>query len=212
LNNIDSLELTFENSFQPNLLQTNVQSVSRTRKSGCQCDSRLGVGGRFSMNNNCPYVPAQVPGAWEPTPPAFNPNPLQPASFIRTMVLTSGAECPPTDHPAFSTRNASDFFAAALEVYNVGLGLTNEQKTIADYWSDGPAATGTPPGHWIAIVSQIARNDQLSLARAAEAYARVGIAIHDAFIACWHAKYVSNLQRPVTTSGRILTRTGRPTS
>ena len=33
---------------------------------------------------------------------------------------------------------------------------------------------------------------------AAETYARLGIAIADAFIACWHAKYVYNLLRPVT--------------
>jgi membrane-associated phospholipid phosphatase len=92
----------------------------------------------------------------------------------------------------------TDSYAAAFEVYTVGLGLTDEQKTIADFWSDGPLATGTPPGHWIAIVSQIARNDELSLAAAAEAYARVGIAVHDAFIACWHAKFTFNLQRPVT--------------
>jgi membrane-associated phospholipid phosphatase len=80
----------------------------------------------------------------------------------------------------------------------VGLGLTDAQKTIADYWSDGASATGTPAGHWIAIVSQIARNEDLSLAAAAEAYARVGIAVHDAFIACWNTKYSYNLERPVT--------------
>jgi hypothetical protein len=101
-------------------------------------------------------------------------------------------------HPPFSTQTTSHFYAEALVVYNVGLNLTTEQKTTADYWSDGPSATGTPPGHWIAIVSQIARKEGLSLARAAEAYARVGIAVHDAFIACWNQKYVYNLQRPVT--------------
>src|SRR5262249_57207342 len=78
------------------------------------------------------------------------------------------------------------------------LHLTDEQKTIAQFWGDSPGATGTPPGHWIAIVGQIARNDQLSLARAAEAYVRVGIAVHDAFIQCWYTKFVTNLQRPVT--------------
>lgn len=151
----------------------------------------------FSIHNNCLYVPAPVSGAWEPTPP-FNPNPLQPCwGLIRPMVLTSGGECPPSGHPAFSIAG-SDFYAAGLEVYNVALGLTNEQKTIADFWSDGPGATGTPPGHWIAIVSQIARNDGLLLAAAAEAYARVGIAVHDAFIQCWSTKYLSNLLRPVT--------------
>jgi membrane-associated phospholipid phosphatase len=47
-------------------------------------------------------------------------------------------------------------------------------------------------------VSQIARDDTLSLAAAAEAYARVGIAVHEAFIACWNTKYFYKLQRPVT--------------
>src|SRR4030095_3446346 len=93
-------------------------------------------GDGFAIYNNCPYVPVAVPGAWQPTPPAVNPNPLQPCwGSIRPMILTSGGECPPPVHPAFSTDSASLFYAAALEVYNVGLGLTAEQKTIADYWS-----------------------------------------------------------------------------
>jgi hypothetical protein len=152
-----------------------------------------------SIYNNCPYVPVPERGAWEPTPPPFNPNPLLPCwGLIRPMVLTSSEECHPPGHPAFSADRASAFYAAGLEVYNVALDLTEEQQTIADYWSDGPGATGTPPGHWIAIVSQIARDDRLSLAAAAEAYVRVGIAVHDAFIACWNTKYFYNLQRPVT--------------
>ena len=83
------------------------------------------------------------------------------------------------------------------------MNLTSEQKTIADYWADGAGQTGTPPGHWMAIVSQLARHHGhhphgLSLMIAAEAFTRVGIAVHDAFIACWYTKYVYNLQRPVT--------------
>ena len=129
----------------------------------------------FAELNNCLYVPAPVPGAWEPTPPSFNPNPAQLCwGQIRPMVLTSGADCAPPGHPEFSTDTGSQFYAAALEVYNVGVNLTDEQKTIADYWADSPGATGTPPGHWIALVGQFARNDALSLTAAAEAYARVG--------------------------------------
>jgi PAP2 superfamily len=153
----------------------------------------------FSTVNNCPYVPTPVPGAWKPTPPGLNPNPLQPCwGQLGPMVLSSGEECAPPGHPAFSTDSGSAFHAAALEVYTTGLTLTAEQQTIAAYWSDAAGATGTPSGHWIAIVGQIARNDDLSLAEAAEAYARVGMAAHDAFIACWHMKYAYNLQRPVT--------------
>lgn len=199
LGNINSLEMSFSNRYQDSVPK---KEYARSVSHGQAIASAIlswASGDGFSMNNNCPYVPAPVPGAWQPTPPAFNPNPLQPCwGFLRPMVLTSGSECPPVSHPEFSTNDGSDFYAAALEVYNVGVGLTTEQKTIADYWADGPGATGTPPGHWIAIVSQIARDDHLSLTRAAEAYARVGIAIHDAFIACWNAKYATNLQRPVT--------------
>jgi len=152
-----------------------------------------------STHNNCPYVPAPVPGAWVPTPPAFNPNPLQPCwGQIRPMVLTSGAECATLGNPAFSTDTSSGFYTAALEVYNTGINLTPEQKTIADYWADGAGATGTPPGHWVAIVGQISRDMDLSLMASAEAFARVGIAVHDAFIECWNTKYVYNLERPVT--------------
>ncbi len=153
----------------------------------------------FAIFNNCLYVPASVPGAWVPTPLGFNPNPLQPCwGQIRPMVLSSGADCPPPGHPAFSTNHGSQFFAAAQQVYDINKGLTDEQRTIATFWADNAGATGTPPGHWIAIVGQVARNDSLSLMAAAEAYARVGIAVTDAFIECWNAKYIYNLQRPVT--------------
>ena len=153
----------------------------------------------FDVLNNCPYVPAQVPGAWEPTPPGNNPNPLQPCwGQLRPMVITSLATCAAPVHPTFDTDPSSEFFAAAQEVYDVFNNLSDEQKTIATYWADGPVATGTPAGHWIAIVGQFARNDLLSLAAAAEAYARAGIAVHDAFIQCWNEKYQYNLQRPVT--------------
>jgi membrane-associated phospholipid phosphatase len=165
----------------------------------------------FAGYNTCRYLPEPVPGAWQPTPPAFNPDPLQPCwGLIRPMVLTSGQECSPPGRPRFSTDAGSDFYAAGLEAYRVGVGLIAAQKTIADYWSDGPGATGTPPGHWIAIVSQIASNDGLSLTAAAEAYARVGLAVHDAFIGCWDAKYAYNLQRPVTYINAHIDQRWRP--
>ena len=114
------------------------------------------------------------------------------------MVLTSSEECAPPDHPEFSTDPESAFYAAAFEVYDTGLTLTDEQRTIAQYWNDGVGVTGTSSGHWMAIVGQIARNDGLSLAAAAEAYAKLGISVTDAFITIWDAKYRYNLQRPVT--------------
>jgi len=85
-----------------------------------------------------------------------------------------------------------------LKVYNTSQNPTDEQATIARYWADNPGATGTPPGHWVAIVGRLARTHDLSLMAAAEAYARVGLAVADAFIGCWQTKYTYNLLRPVT--------------
>jgi PAP2 superfamily len=44
----------------------------------------------------------------------------------------------------------------------------------------------------------VLERERATLLTAAETYARLGMAIADAFIAFWHAKYVHNLLRPVT--------------
>lgn len=197
---IDALEAKFGARFQAQIPKPHYERSVAQGRAVADAILAWATTDGFSAFNNCPYVPAPVPapGAWEPTPPGFA-NPLQPCwGQIRPMALISGAECSPKGHPRFDTEQGSRFFRQAQEVYDTGRSLTDEQKTIANYWADGVGATGTPPGHWIAIVGQIARRDELSLAAAAEAYARVGIAVTDAFIQCWRVKYVFNLQRPVT--------------
>ena len=153
----------------------------------------------FAQLNHCSYTPPLGPGLWEPTPPDFAPNPAQPCwGDLRPFILTSGAECAPPPHPVYSEDPASEFYTHAFAVYSTSLMLTDEQRTIARYWADGPGDTGTPSGHWIAIMGQFARHDDLSLMAAAEGYARVGIAVADAFVSCWSTKYTYNLLRPVT--------------
>lgn len=149
--------------------------------------------------DNCPYTPPVGPGLWQPTPPAFTPTPLQPCwGQLRPFVLTSGDECAPPPHPPYSAHSTSAFHMNAWAVYQTNRQLTPEQKTIASYWADNAGATGTPAGHWIAIMGQLARQGELSLIGAAEGFARVGIAAADAFISCWETKYTYNLLRPVT--------------
>jgi hypothetical protein len=196
---INALEQRFADRFQDEIEGEAYQrSVDQGQRVADAILSWAATDG-FSDFNNCPYVPEREPSAWEPTPPGFMPNPEQPCwGQLRPMVLTSNEECAPPGHPEFSTDPDSAFYAAALEVYDTGLTLTDEQRTTAQYWVDGVGVTGTSSGHWMAIVGQIARNDGLSLAAAGEAYAKLGIAVADAFITIFHAKYVYNLERPVT--------------
>jgi hypothetical protein len=158
----------------------------------------------FAALHDCPYTPPVGPGLWEPTPPAFAP-PLEPCwSQLRPWVLASSEECAPPPPPAYADDPASEFFARALEVYTTNVHLTAEQRTIAHFWADISGTTGTPPGHWIAIMGQLARNDGLSLMAAAEGYVRVGLAVADAFISCWQTKYTYNLLRPETYITRLI--------
>jgi membrane-associated phospholipid phosphatase len=85
-----------------------------------------------------------------------------------------------------------------------------EQRTITQYWADLSGTTGMPAGHWVAIVGQLVRHEGLSLMAAAEGFARVGLAVADAFIGCWHTKYTYSLLRPETYITRHVDPAWRP--
>jgi PAP2 superfamily len=199
LETINALEQQWVSTFQASVPAfVSILSVAQGQAVADAVLAWMSTDGMATLDH-CAYTPPVGPGLWEPTPPAFMPNPLQPCwGQLRPFVLTFGEECTPQPPPAYSEDPASEFYALATDVYTINLNLTDEQRTIANYWADNAGATGTPPGHWIAIVGQIARTNDLSLMAVAEAYARVGLAVADAFIGCWQTKYTYNLLRPVT--------------
>jgi hypothetical protein len=154
-------------------------------------------GGHEGYGSNFPsgYVTPTGPGLWEPTPPGFQPIPLQPFWGANRAFAAFGCVAPPP--PGYSVDPASDFYAYALEVYETGLTLTAEQREIALFWADDPG-TVTPPGHSFSMLRQVLVGEDVSLERAAEAYLRVGCCLADAFIQCWRTKFIWNLVRPIT--------------
>ncbi|HKX12412.1 MAG TPA: vanadium-dependent haloperoxidase, partial [bacterium] len=150
------------------------------------------------------YTPCTDPHCWQPTPPgilsAFEPEWGQ----LRTFALEDGAEADQGPPPVYSEEPDSEFYTLALEVYDTVNNLSPEQETIALYWADGPGVTGTPPGHSISMTRQLMEQENFALDVAAEAYAKAGIAVADAFITCWWSKYQYNLLRPVTYIQRII--------
>jgi hypothetical protein len=112
--------------------------------------------------------------------------------------LADGGDCDVGPPPAYSEEPGSPFYQAVYEVYDTTNHLSAEQRTIALYWADSPGETGTPPGHSLAIVSQVLAQGAYALDVAAEAYARAGITVADSFISCWWSKYQYHLLRPVT--------------
>lgn len=100
-------------------------------------------------------------------------------------------------YPEFSTEPSSEFYNYAYEVYETGLNLTDEERTIAEFWADNPG-TVTPPGHSLSMLENILSVYDHNLEVAALAYAKLGIGLSDAFLACWKTKYIYCLVRPVS--------------
>jgi hypothetical protein len=75
--------------------------------------------------------------------------------------------------------------------------LTDEHKTIAEYWADGPGSV-TPPGHWCLIAQWVSARDHHSLDQDVLLFFVLGGALHDAAVAAWDAKRAFDSVRPVS--------------
>ena len=144
------------------------------------------------------FVPPSGAGQWVATPPAFAAPLLPYWGSNRPFVLKSADDCPAPVPPGFSEEPGSALYKEAREVYTIANAATQEQRQFALYWADDPGKTPTPAGHWLYIATDLLKSRGSNLAEGAFLLARLGIAMSDAFVAVWQAKYQVNLLRPVT--------------
>ena len=165
-------------------------------------------GGAVVENMGFPYEYTLTPGPahWVPTSLIRQQQmPLLPLwGNNRPFAVPVDQPCTLPPPPAYSEDPASAFYAEAMEVYQLSKTLTDEQKTIARFWSDDPMLSPTPPGHWVSVVLEIIDRDGLDAARAADALMRIGVAVADAFIGCWQQKFAYDMVRPVTYIRRVI--------
>ncbi|MCF2491940.1 MULTISPECIES: vanadium-dependent haloperoxidase [Dyadobacter] len=156
------------------------------------------------------YTVTNAPGTWVPTPPAYADACEPMWNTVRTFALDSVTQfrCPP---PAkYDLDKKSKFMELAMEVYNIGKTITEEQKATAYFWDDNAFVTNvvghamfankkmTPAGHWLAIIRTVATDKKLDLMRSTEAYTLGALSLFDAFSACWDEKYRTVRIRPET--------------
>src|SRR5213594_931697 len=138
------------------------------------------------------------PGVWVPTPPAFLPYLLPQWGFVMPFAMSSSSQFRPPGPPSLdSEQYAADYD----EVKSLGAAVdstrTEEQTQIALFWADG-AGTETPPGHWNSIAQTIADMQGNTLEENARLFALLNLAMADAAVCAWDAKYAFNFWRPVT--------------
>ncbi|NVJ84921.1 MAG: vanadium-dependent haloperoxidase [Algoriphagus sp.] len=156
------------------------------------------------------YTVTNLPGTWEPTPPAYMEGIEPHWRTIRTYVIDSAAQFKVSPPPPFSTDPNSEFYKLAYEVYETVNNADKEKLDIAMFWDCNPYKMNvkghvmfaekkiTPGGHWMSIAAIASKTANADWKKTAEAFALTGISLHDAFVACWDEKYRSILIRPET--------------
>jgi hypothetical protein len=112
----------------------------------------------------------------------------------------------PAPPPSTSSQQMKDEVA---EVKRTVDQLTTAQLAIAQKWNDG-AGTYSPPGHWNDIALEYVRDAKMSEVRAARVFALLNMAMHDAAVGCWEAKFFYFNPRPSQMDPSIRTKIGVP--
>jgi hypothetical protein len=141
------------------------------------------------------------PGSWQPL--TFT----DPSGAVRTPVfvgaswdrlipfaLSSAEQFRPGPPARFGT---PEYVAQAQHVVDVQLSLTEQQKVIAEYWSDGPNSE-LPPGHWCLIAQFVSERDRHTDDEDVKMFFALSNALSDTAIAAWDAKLAYDSERPIT--------------
>jgi membrane-associated phospholipid phosphatase len=135
-------------------------------------------------------------GIWQPTPPTYGPEPLEPlAGTWATWVLPSGAALRPPPPPTWGSPVWQAELLAAQEAV---ARRTPEQEGAVNFWAGG-SGTVTPAGLWVEIARDLIVRDELDLPQAAQVLACLSVAMADSFVCCWDAKFTYWTARPITT-------------
>ncbi len=142
------------------------------------------------------YTPTAGIGFWQPTPPAFAPATFLHWGKMPPFGIGRADQFRPKPPPALtSNRYIRDY----KEVKNVGESLTNINTRTQELINVVRFVAMTSPTQiWNSIALQLSQAESLSLAENARVFALLNMAIADASIVAFEAKYVYNLWRPVT--------------
>lgn len=148
--------------------------------------------------------PAGIGGGpvyWEPPPGAVSP-PIEPmAAMWKAWVMPSNSMFRPPPPPAYGS---PEFVAAAQEVVDVRKNLTPEEEQLARFY-EGDTGTKLPGGITLDVnaadVLKAASGDLagggLNTPQAVRATTLIAIALADAGISAWDAKYTYWNPRPI---------------
>jgi hypothetical protein len=82
--------------------------------------------------------------------------------YVTPFAISSGDEFRSAVEPGPFKYGSPGYEEQANELVAISAGLTDQQKMIAEYWSDGPTSV-QPPGHWMLFAQWVSERDHHSL-------------------------------------------------
>lgn len=137
-------------------------------------------------------------GSWSPPlyAQSFSHYPLHPHWGENRTFLKQDHEITDPKVIPFDTLPNSEYYQQFSRTAKQKESLTQAQKEAAIWWSDDPDETFTPPGHSYYLATLVIKKAKPNLIKCTETYAKVGLAVADAFINCWKWKYKFFTERP----------------
>ncbi len=164
-----------------------------------------------------PYVNTSQPGDWVPTGSGPAASPHWPK--VKPFGMVSGSQFRPPRPGGYLSKTemlrSAEYTAQYNEVKRLGAATgsarTPEQTEIAMFWANDLDGSYKPPGHLFAITKVVAEQKMLDVVENARLFALVALAMADAGICAWDAKYSTDLDlwRPETAIHEAH-RTGNP--
>jgi hypothetical protein len=111
----------------------------------------------------------------------------------------------------YSEDPASKMYKEALAIYSMSRPLSHDNAWIAEFWSDDHRGiTFSPPARWVSIANQLSEKSEIPPAKLVELYLTLGMALCDASIICWEAKYKYAHERPQAYINRVIDKNWKP--
>jgi hypothetical protein len=140
-----------------------------------------------------PFIGGTDPGEWRPTPPAFAPGINPQVATMETWIIQSHSQFRPGGPPVLdSAQYAADYNEIKVMGSATSATRTADQTQFSELWA------GNIIGIWNRAAVQVALTRELSLLQNARMLAQLNLAMADAYISCWDAKYTYVFWRPIT--------------
>ena len=141
-----------------------------------------------------PFTGGLEPGQWRPTPPASAPGLAPQMATMTPWVIASPAQFRPAGPNSLtSARYVADLNETESMGSATSLGRTPDQTLYVEFW----ASTG-PPNFWDPVATRLSAERHFTLSENAHLLALLNLALADAIIGCWDAKYTYDSWRPIT--------------